>query len=165
MDQRTELDSHADTSVVGKESVLLIHDYETPVDVHGYTEEVGHISNCRIISAVIAYDHPEMGDMYMLVIHQAILIPEMQNNLLCPMQLRNHGLAVIDEPKYMALNPTDWHHAITIHGTVIGDEEPLQIPLKLHRVTSYFPTRKPNKEEYKNTADELQIELTAESTE
>ena len=30
MDQRTEHDSHANTSVVGKESALLIHDYETP---------------------------------------------------------------------------------------------------------------------------------------
>ena len=46
----------------------------------------------------------------MLVIHQAILIPEIQNNLLCPMQLRDHSLAVNDEPNYMALNPTEGHH-------------------------------------------------------
>ena len=119
MDQRTELDSHANTSVVGKELALLIHDYETPVHVHGYIEEVGWSSNCHVVSTAIAYDHQETGDVYMLVIHQAILIPEMQNNLLCPMQLRNHSLAVNDEPKYMALNPTDGHHAITIHGTVM----------------------------------------------
>ena len=155
MDQRTELDSHADTSVVGKESALLIHDYETPVHVHGYTEEVGRSFNCCVVSAVIAYDHPEMGDVYMLVIHQAILIPEMQNNLLCPMQLRDHGLAVNDNPKYMALSPTEGHHAITICRAVIQDEEPLQIPLELHGVKSYFPTRKPTKEEYENTANEL----------
>ena len=165
MEQRTELDSHADTSVVGKELALLIHDYDTPVCVHGYTEEVAHSSNCRIISAVIAYDHPETGDVYMLVIHQAILIPEMENNLLCPMQLHDHGLAVNDKPKYMALNPTEGHHAITICGAVVGDEEALQIPLELHGVTSYFPTRKPTKEEYDNTADELQIELMAECPE
>ena len=63
MDQRTELDSHADTSVVGKESALIIHDYKTPVHVHGYTEEVGHRSNCCIFSAVFAYVHPEKGDV------------------------------------------------------------------------------------------------------
>ena len=113
MDQQMELDSHADTSVVGKESALLIHGYETPVCVCGYTEEVGHTSNCHVISAVVAYDHPEMGDVYMLVIHQAILIPEMKNNLLCLMQLCDHGLVVNDEPKYMAPNPTDDHHVIT----------------------------------------------------
>ena len=165
MEQQTELNSHADTSVVGKESALLIHDYDTPVHVHGYTEKVGCSSNCHVVSAVIAYDHPVMGDVYMLVIHQVILIPEMENNLLCPMQLCNHGLAVNDKPKYMALNPTEGHHAITICRTVIGDEEPLWIPLELHGVTSYFPTRRLTKEEYKNTADELQIELMAESPE
>ena len=93
--------------------------------------------------------------MYMLVIHQAILIPKMQNNLLCPMQLCDHGLGVNNEPKYLALNPTEGHHAITICGMAIGEEEPLQIPLELHGVTLYFPTRKPTKEEYENTANEL----------
>ena len=61
MEQQTELDTHADTSVVGKESALLIHDYDTPIRVHGYTEEVSHSSNCRIVNAVIAYDHQETG--------------------------------------------------------------------------------------------------------
>ena len=102
--------------------------------------------------------------MYILVIHQAILILEMQNNLLCPMQLCNHGLAVNDEPKYMAPNPMDDHHAITIHGTK-QDGEPLWIPLIFQGVTSYFLTRKLTKEEYENTADEQRIELTAESPE
>ena len=107
-----ELDSHADTSVVGRDTALLIHDYETPVWVQGYNEDVGERSNCHIISAVVAYNHPVSGDTYMIVIHQAILIPDMPNNLLCPMQLRDHGLAVNDEPKYMALNPMEEHHAI-----------------------------------------------------
>ena len=71
------------------------------------------------------------------------------------MQLRNHGLAVNDEPKYMALNPTEGHHDITICGMAIGEEEHLWIPLELLRVTLYFPTRKPTKEEYENTANEL----------
>ena len=58
IEQQTDFDTHADTSVVGKESALLIHDYDTPVRVHGYTEEVSRSSNCRIVNAVIAYDHP-----------------------------------------------------------------------------------------------------------
>ena len=59
----------------------------------------------------------------MLVIHQTILIPDMLNNLLCPMQLRDHGLTVNDEPKYMALIPMDDHHAITFrdHNTQRGE--------------------------------------------
>ena len=123
LEQRTELDSHADTCVVGHDTALLIHDYESLVRVQGYNEDVGEWSNCRIVSAVVAYNHPATGEVYMLVIHQAILIPGMPNNLLCPMQLRDHGLAMNDEPKYMALTPTDDHHAITFcdHKTPRGE--------------------------------------------
>ena len=99
----------------------------------------------------------------MLVIHQAILIPDMPNSLRCPMQLRDHGLAVNDEPKYMALNPTEEHHAISFRDRNMQGGELLQIPLELHGVTSYFPSRKPTKEEYENTPEDLRVELTAEA--
>ena len=163
LEQRTELDSHADTSVVGRDTALLIHDYETPVGVQGYNGDIGERSNCRIVSVVVAYDHPALGDVYMLVIHQAILIPSMPHNLLCPMQLRDHGLTVNDEPKYMALNPTEEHHAITFCDHNMQGGGPLRIPLELHGVTSYFPSRKPTKEEYENTPEDLCVELTAEA--
>ena len=149
--------------MVGHDTALLIHDYETPVWVQGYNEDVGERSNCRIVHAVVAYDHPTSGDIYMLVIHQAILIPDMVNNLLCPMQLRDHGLAVNDEPKYMALNPMEEHHAITFRDRNTQGGEPLRIPLELDRVTSYFLSRKPTKEEYKNRPEGLRVELTAEA--
>ena len=105
LEQRTELDSHADTSVVGCDTALLIHDYETPVQVQGYNGDAGERFNCRIVSAVVAYDHPASGDVYMLVIHQAILLPSMSHNFLCPMQLRDHGLTVNDEPKLIQFPP------------------------------------------------------------
>ena len=149
--------------MVGRGTALLIHDYETPVRVQGYNEDVGERSDCRIVSAVVAYDHPASGDIYMLVIHQAILIPSMPHNLLCLMQLRDHGLTVNDEPKYMALSPMEEHHAITSRdrNTQVGG--PLRIPLELHGVTSYFLSRKPTKEEYENTPEDLCVELTAEA--
>ena len=99
----------------------------------------------------------------MLVIHQAILIPSMPHNLRCPMQLRDHGLAVNDEPKYMALNPMEGHHAIMFRDRNTQGGGPLRIPLELHGVTSYFPSRKPTKEEYDNTPEDLRVELTAEA--
>ena len=154
LEQRTELDSHADTSVVGQSTALLIHDFMTPVHVHGYVQSVGQSANCRTVSAVVAYDHPMNGNVYMLVIHQAILIPEMEHNLLCPLQLRDHGVLVNDEPKFLATNPTDDHHAITLPSMTMNDGEPFQIPLTYQRVTSYFPTRRPTREEYETTPDE-----------
>jgi hypothetical protein len=68
-DQRTELDNNADTCVVGEDTALIIHDFERPVRVFGYDDDVGPASNCKTVSAVVAYDHPETGEVYMIVIH------------------------------------------------------------------------------------------------
>ena len=94
-------------------TALVIHDFDQPVNVHGYSDSIGTL-RCKTVSAVIGYDHPETGDNYMLVIHQAVLIPKLKANLLCPMQLRDFDISVNDEPKHMVLTPTDDHHAIII---------------------------------------------------
>ena len=101
--------------MVGTKTPLLIHDYNRPVQVHGYDEGVSEIEACWTVSAVIAYDHPELGDTYILVLHQAILIPQMENNLLCPLQMRDNDVRLNDEPKFMDPTPTDNHHTIVIN--------------------------------------------------
>ena len=103
---RSELENHADTCVVGTKTALLIHDYDRPVNVHGSDEGVGEIEACRTVSAVIVYDHPESGDTYMLLLHQAILIPQMENNILCPLQMRYNDVRMNDNPKFMDLTPS-----------------------------------------------------------
>ena len=103
----SELDNHSDTCVVGTKTALLIHDYDRPVKVHRYDEGVGEIEACRTVSTVIAYDHPESGETYMLVLHQTIIIPQMENNLLCPLQMRDNDVRVNDKPRFMALTTTD----------------------------------------------------------
>ena len=100
----------------------------------------------------------------MLIIHQAILIPGMKANLLSPMQLRDNDLRVNDEPKFMVPNPTEDHHAIYIP-EVKGESPALRIPLSLHGVTSYFPTRKPTRDEYEKSELDYHLELTSESPE
>ena len=96
---RSELGNHADTCVVGTKTALLIHDYNRPFKVHGYDKGVGEIEACRMVSAVIVYDHPDSGDTYMLVLHQAILIPQIENNLLCPLKKRDNNVRLNEEPK------------------------------------------------------------------
>ena len=160
-DGRCELDSHADTCVIGNQTARVIADHNTLVDVHGYD---GHRRNegCRTVSTVVAYDHPETGKVFMLILHQAILIPHMKTNLLSPMQLRDHGLRVNDEPKYMVADPTEDHHAI-VGPTLEASDEVFRIPLRLDGVISYFSTRKPSKDEWETTPDSNRIELTSES--
>jgi hypothetical protein len=49
-ESRTELDSHADTCVVGEETALVIHDFEQPVRVFGYDEAIGQATNFRTVT-------------------------------------------------------------------------------------------------------------------
>jgi len=132
------------------------------VNVHGYNDSVG-AARCKTVSAVVAYDHPVTGDSYMLVIHQAILIPGLKTNLLSPMQMRDFDIRVNDEPKHMVPTPTNDHHAIITPN--VGGKASLRIPLSLHGVTAYFPTRKPEWQEYEQCEEELCIKLTAETLE
>ena len=52
--------------VVGKES-LIIHDYMQPVSVYSYDKGDG-CKEYHTASAAVAYDHPQTGQIYMLVI-------------------------------------------------------------------------------------------------
>ena len=144
-DIRTELDNHADTSIVSPVAALVFHDFEHPVNISGYDGSVGS-TQAQVVSAAVAYDCPATGDTYMLVIHQAVAVPSMQHILLSSMQLRDNAVRVNDEPKYLAPNLSQEHHLIIIPEA--NNVPTLCIPLRINGVTSYFPTRRPTKEEY-----------------
>lgn len=74
-----ELDSHADTCVVGKHTLILCN-HDHPIIVMGYDSGLG--KNQFTVDAVLTYDDHFTGEVIMLV-H----IPQLQHNLLCPMQL------------------------------------------------------------------------------
>jgi hypothetical protein len=88
----TELDSHADTCVLGK-NMLIIVDHECPVSVSGYDKSMSPVEH-KTVSGGIGYVHPYDGKHYYLVIHQVIHIPLLQHNLLCPMQLRVNDIII-----------------------------------------------------------------------
>jgi len=107
---------------------------------------------CKMVSAVIAYNHPQTRQVYMLVLHQAILILHMHVDFLSTMQLRSNDICVNDEPKFMALNPMDDHNAITIMDPKPGDNDiMLQIPLTICGTVTYFPCWQPTLNEYQQT--------------
>jgi hypothetical protein len=160
---QAELDNHADTTVLGSNTALIIHDFERPVRVHGYDSTVAQRDDCKTVSGVVAYDHPD-GTVYYLVFHQAILIPQMTVSLISSMQLRDNDIMVNDEPKHMVLNPTNDHHCIMVNEAA-GRSTTLCIPLLLHGITSYFPTRKPTREEYEQSDLDVRIDMTYESPE
>jgi len=145
------MDSHADTCVVG-DNPLIIHDHERKVSVTGYDH--GKPKTFRIVDAVIGYEHPVTGDDIMVVINQAIHIPGLKHNLICPMQLRMNDVLVNEVPKFLCKKPDDTDHAILIPRT---DDDRLCIPLSLEGVTSYFHSFKPTSEQYEAAAEGIDL--------
>ena len=55
-EQRTDLNSHADTCIIGQHA-LIVHNLNRPVNVVGYDTLKGIMnSNCQTFSAAVAYD-------------------------------------------------------------------------------------------------------------
>ncbi len=79
-----ELDSHADTCVSGHDALIFL-DYNRPVIVEGYDPSLG-TNTYATVSGVLAYHDPVTGEVYHLVINQAMHIPHLNHHLICPMQ-------------------------------------------------------------------------------
>ena len=92
------------------------------------------------------------------MINQIVHVPTMDNDLLCPMQMRLKDIDLNECPEFMESRPNDWSH--TLRATQDGEE--LIIPLAIRGVTSCFPTRKPTKAEL---ATCMRFDLTSEDPE
>ena len=144
-ESRTDLDSHADQCVVGR-NALLVHDYDRPINVSGYDPTGPITSNLRTVSAALAYDDAATGQTVILVINQAIYIPTIHHNLLATMQVRLNDVKINDTPRFLTENPDELTHSIVI--PMEESTDPYVIPLGLKGVSSSFPTRLPTREEY-----------------
>jgi hypothetical protein len=107
-----ELDSHADTCVLGCDASIFL-DYDRPVVVKGYDPSLG-TKTFAAVSGALAYDDPKTSKVYHLVINQVIHIPHLDHHLLCPMQCQVNGVTVNDTPKYLVSDPTDHMHALIL---------------------------------------------------
>jgi hypothetical protein len=140
---RSDLDSHADASLVGME-VITFQDFERPVHVSGYDPKGPVDMALKTVSAGMAYDVPGSGRVVILSVHQAINLPHLPHNLLNPMQTRLNDVVVNETPKFQCANPTNLSRTITVEGENMNDE--LIIPLDLRGVVSCFTTRNPTQE-------------------
>jgi hypothetical protein len=133
-----ELDSHANTCVL-EHDALIILDYQQPVSIVGYVESLGS-KTYQTVSGVVAYDDPQTGRTLHLIINQAIHIPYLDHHLLCPVQCRVNDVTINDLPKFLAANPTDQTHALTINDPV-NPLQPVTLPLTLRGVTLLLNVR------------------------
>jgi hypothetical protein len=142
---RSDLESHADASVVGME-VITFQDFERPVNVSGYDPKGPVYMALKTVSAGMAYDEPGSGKVVILILHQEINLPHLPHNLLNPMQMRLNDVVVNETPRFHCAHPTNLSHTINVKGENMNDE--LVIPLDFRGVVSCFTTRKPTQEEF-----------------
>ena len=79
---RLELDSHADTCVVG--ATWKVMEYTGVVcDVYPYSDSYKPLKQVPVVEAISAYDHPT-GETFILVLAQALYLGDKQEpSLLC----------------------------------------------------------------------------------
>ena len=107
---RTELDSHANMPVVGREALVVEQSGRT-VEVSPFTPDYKPIK-VEVVNAIIQYDSPLDGKEYILVVQNALRVPSMSNNLIPPFIMRENGIMVNECAKIHCEDPTRHDHAI-----------------------------------------------------
>ena len=137
---RTELDSHANMVVVGRECVVFDTTGKT-CTVNSFAKSAGKLEKVPVVDACVAYDCPYTAKVYLLLMRNALQVSDIQVNLLPPFVVREAGIHCDDCPKSQAEEPTVDTHCL--HAKDAG----LRIHLRLMNTFSYFETRKPTDRE------------------
>jgi len=82
---RAELDSHADTCCAGATAAIIEYTDKT-CDVSLFSKEYSAMQNIPIIKATTAYDGAETGEMFILIMGQALYLSDSPN------QMRANGI-------------------------------------------------------------------------
>ena len=137
---RTELDSHANMVVLGSDC-FIFENTGRSCTVHPFSSDLGSARDVPIVDAALAYDCQYTGETIILLVRNALYIPTMENNLIPPFVMRSGGVQVNDKPKIQCDQPTVEDHSLSF------PDSDIRIPLQLHGVFSYFPTRRPTESE------------------
>ena len=103
-ESRTEIDSHVNMPVVGRDA-LVVEQSEKTVEVSPFTPDYEPIE-VEVVNATIQYDSPLDGKEYILVIQNALRVPSMCNNLIPPFIMRENGIMVNECAKIHCEDPT-----------------------------------------------------------
>ena len=108
------------------------------VNVFPFSEDLPAVQEVPIATVMTIWESPKTGELWMLVIHEALYFGErLKESLLCPNQIRAAGNLVQDTPKQFDPQSA---HSIIIPNRV-------ELPLDMHGVISHLRTRKPMAEE------------------
>ena len=145
-----ELDSHADSPVIGSEA-LIIRTYDRKVKVNGFTPALG-LKMVDMVDAEIAYECEFTGKVLIMIIRNRLYLKKMKHNIVSPFIMRITELEINKRPKFMIRHPTNKHHSIYFADINI------RLPLAIKSIVSFLATRKPTHKEYLGI--EIRLELT-----
>ena len=145
-----ELDSHADSAVVGR-TARILERTGRKASVSGFTNSLGKALSVEIVHACVMYDCDKSGKSYLLIIRNALHVPEMEECLIHPIMMRLVGVEVDECPKFLSKVPSETNHSI--YFPTID----LRIPLKLTGVISYIDCRMPSDDELNRNDGVLDI--------
>lgn len=138
---RSELDSHANMVLLGKDAYVFDGVQDRSCTVQPFDPSLGLAKKVPIVDGAIAYDCPYSMKTFIFIFKNALYVPSLDHNLIPPFILREAGLYINEVAKIHSNDPTVNHHSIRI------DELDLRVPLKLNGVFSYFESRKPTHDE------------------
>ena len=142
---RSELDSHANMTVLGKHCFVFDNIHGQTCKVQPFDPSLGTVKEVPIVDATVAYDCPYTHKTYILMFRNALHVPSMENNLVPPFIMREAGLLVNDVPKIHADDPEIKEHSIAF-----PDSTDLRIPLQLWVIFSFFHSRIPTSNEIRH---------------
>lgn len=141
-DARTELDTHANMVLFGKNAFIFDGASGRKCNVQPFDPSLGSRQSIPIVDGALAYDCPYTHQTYILIGRNVLSVPSIEYNLVPPFIMREAGLIVNDTAKIHRENPT-----IDDHTIIIPKENNLHIPLQLNGIFSFFHTRCPTEDE------------------
>ena len=145
-----ELDSHADSPVVGKNAFVLERTGKK-VSVSGFADDLGKPLLLDVVHAAVMFDPPDSSDSYLFVIHNALFVESLDCALINPFMMRLANIQVDECPKFLAPIPSIANHSLFF------PDANIRIPLALNGIVSYLPCRMPRGEEVANPTHILHL--------
>mmetsp|Transcript_2675 Transcript_2675/g.3992 ORF Transcript_2675/g.3992 Transcript_2675/m.3992 type:complete len:126 (-) Transcript_2675:759-1136(-) len=104
-ESRSDLDSHANMAVVGRDSTVLT-DMGQKVDVNPFTPHDQSLKEVKIVDEAVQHCCPYTMKEYCLVLRNCLHVPSMNYNLTPPLIMREAGIIVNDVPNINCKDPS-----------------------------------------------------------
>ena len=122
---RIELDTHADTTVMGSNCVVLSYTRKE-CEVSPYSSQYEMVQNIPVVTGAMVWTNAADGTAYLLIFHESLWMGDkLDHTLVNPNQLQAYGVSIQDNPfdaKSRSITTDDVSVELYSEGTIIcGD--------------------------------------------